>query len=204
MSEPREVAEKAELVTDGIYHWRIHNSNIGGSISSSHALISDDGLILIDPVRLAQPELEKFGTPAMVALTARCHQRSSWRYRDQYGAEVWLPDDAAAADEEPDERYTDGELLPGGLRAFRTQGPERPHYSFLLERGAGVVFVSDLVGGDGEVLHFIPPQFHEDPAATRRSVEGLLDLPFTVMCLAHGAPLTQDPKGALRRLLGQD
>ncbi len=53
---------------------------------------------------------------------------------------------------------------------------------------------------DGE-LRFIPPEYHEDPAATRRSVERLLDLPFSILCLDHGAPLLDDPKPALRGLL---
>jgi hypothetical protein len=48
------------------------------------------------------------------------------------------------------------------------------------------------------------PAFHEDPAATRASVEHLLDLPFGILCLAHGAPVTDDPKAALRALLAQD
>jgi hypothetical protein len=32
-------------------------------------------------------------------------------------------------------------------------------------------------------------------------VEKLLDLPFSVLCLDHGAPVTDDPKAALRALL---
>jgi glyoxylase-like metal-dependent hydrolase (beta-lactamase superfamily II) len=201
MTEPSEVAEHAEPVVEGLYHWRIHNSHIGGSISSSQALQTADGLVLVDPVRLEQHELERLGRPAVVALTAKCHQRAAWRYRREYGAQVWLPQDAPQAEEEPDERYAEGDLLPGGLRAFRTPGPEWPHYSFLREGRPGVVFVSDLIGGDEHGLRFIPPQYHEDPDATQRSVEGLLDLPFGVMCLAHGAPLTHDPKAALRTLL---
>ncbi len=81
-------------------------------------------------------------------------------------------------------------------------GPELPHYSFLWDRGPGVVFCSDLLlRDDAGALHFVPPQFHEDPEETRRSVEKLLDLPFGVLCLDHGAPLTEDPKAALRALL---
>ncbi len=201
MTEPREVAELLEPVVEGVYHWEIRNSNIGGSISSSHAVLGDEGLVFIDPVRLVDRELDMLGVPTAIALTARCHQRASWRYRRDFGAPVWLPEDAAAADEEPDHRYAEGDVLPGGLKAVRTPGPEWPHYSFLLERDPGVVFVSDLIGGAGGQLHFIPPEYHEDPAATRRSVELLLDLPFAVMCLDHGAPLTEDPKAALRRLL---
>jgi len=202
VTEPPEVAQAAEEVVPGLWHWRIHNSNIGGSTSSSQALLTRDGLVLIDPVRLDPKALGALPRPMAILLTARCHQRATWRYRRELGAEVWMPADAAPADEAPDQTYDDGDRLPGGLRAFRTPGPEWPHYSFLYEGDPGIVFCSDLVGGDDEGrLHFIPPQFHEDPAATRKSVEGLLDLDFGVLCLDHGAPVKDDPKGAIRTLL---
>ena len=51
-------------------------------------------------------------------------------------------------------------------------------------------------------MTFVPFEYHDDPRATRRSVESLLALPFTVLCLAHGAPVVDDPKGAIRELLG--
>jgi hypothetical protein len=204
MTEPREIAEEVEVVVAGVYHWRIYNSNIGGAISSSHAVEDSDGIVMVDPVRLADAALGSLARPAAVVLTARCHQRAAWRYRAQFGIEVWLPEDAEAADEEPDRRYAEGDVLPGGLVAVRTPGPEWPHYSFLLERMPGVLFCSDLIGSrGGGKLDFVPPQFHEDPAETRRSVERLLDLPFSVLCLDHGAPITEDPKAALRELLGR-
>jgi hypothetical protein len=169
MTEPREIAEQIEVVADGVYHWRIHNSNIGGAISSSHALRDGAGIVLVDPVRVAADALAALLKPAAVVLTARCHQRSAWRYRSEFGIQVWLPEDAAAADEEPDGRYGEGATLPGGLTAVRTPGPEWPHYSFLLAR----------------------------------DVERLLDLPFSILCLDHGAPIVDDPKAALRALLGR-
>jgi len=208
MSEPREIAERAEQVADGVWHWRISNSGIGGATSSSHAVATEGGCVLVDPVRLADEALASLPRPVAIALTAKCHQRAAWRYRGQFGVEVWLPEDAPVADEEPDRRYAEGDELPGGLTAIRTPGPEWPHYSFLLERGPGALFCSDLIGaaaepspGGAPVLHFIPPEYHEDPDETRRSVEKLLVLPFTTLCLDHGAPLLDDPKAALRRLL---
>ena len=203
MTEPREIAGQAEEVVDGLYHWHIHNSNIGGAISSSHALVSGDSCVFIDPVRLADEALAALPRPHDVLLTARCHQRAAWRCRRELGAEVWLPADAAPADEEPDRRYAEGDTLPGGLVALRTPGPEWPHYSFLRAAAPGVLFCSDLISHDGRgALRFIPFEYHEDPAATRRSVEGLLDLSFEILCLDHGTPLTDDPKAAIRRLLG--
>jgi hypothetical protein len=202
MTEPREIAEQLEPVVDGVLHWRIHNSNIGGAISSSHAVLGEQGAVLIDPVQLDERALATLPRPQAIVLSAKCHQRSAWRYRAQFGAAVWLPEDARPADEEPDRRYGEGDLLPGDLRALRTPGPEWPHYSLLLEREPAVLFCSDLISNDGgRTLRFVPPEYHDDPEETRRSVEKLLRLDFDVLCLDHGAPIVEDPQGALRQLL---
>jgi glyoxylase-like metal-dependent hydrolase (beta-lactamase superfamily II) len=202
MTEPKEIADHLDQVEDGLFHWHIHNSAIGGNVSSSQALVTHDACVLVDPVRLQDDLLATLPAPTAIALTARCHQRAAWRYRSEFGAKVWLPEDAAAADEEPDERYAEGDTLPGGLLAVRTPWPEWPHYSFLLDADPGVLFCSDLVmRPGGKELRFVPFEYHEDPAATRHSVERLLELSFEVLCLAHGKPLTDDPKSALRELL---
>ncbi len=202
MTEPREVAAEVHEVVDGLYYWQIHNSNIGGAISSSHAIVSGDECVFVDPVRLSDEALARLPKPSAVVLNARTHQRAAWRYRRECGAEVWLPADAPPADEEPDHRYAEGDVLPGGLVAVRTPGPEWPHYSLLRQGSPGVLICSDLVSheGGGELL-FIPPEYHDDPAETRRSVRRLLDLRFGVLCFDHGAPIVRDPKRSLRRLL---
>jgi glyoxylase-like metal-dependent hydrolase (beta-lactamase superfamily II) len=199
VSEPSEVAERTEPVAPGVVHWRIHNGNIGGAISSSHAV--DD--VLIDPVRLADGAFAELPSPTAVLLTATCHQRAAWHYRRELGVEVWLPEGARPGDEEPDRRYDETDELPGGLRAVHTPGPEAHHHSFLLERVDGILFCSDLLmndGSDGE-LELVPLEYHDDPDETMRSVERLLDLPFSILCLDHGAPMAHDPKAAIRRLL---
>jgi hypothetical protein len=202
MTEPREVADSVEQIADGVWHWHIRNSNIGGAISSSHAVAVDDGCVLVDPVRLSDNALASLPPPTAILLNATCHQRAAWRYRRELGVDVWLPENARPGEEEPDRRYEDGDVLPGGLRAIRTPGPEKPHYSFLLEGKPGALFCSDLIANDGgRELEFVPPEYHEDPDETRRSVERLLDLDFEILCLDHGTPITDDPKGAIRDLL---
>lgn len=202
MTEPRETADRVEQVADGVWHWRIHNAAIGGGISSSHAVATKTGCVLIDPVHLADEALATLPPPEAILLNAKTHQRSAWRYRQALGIEVWLPEDAPAPDEEPDRRYVAGDVLPGGLQAIRTPGPEWPHYSFLLDHDSGVLFCSDLIANDGgREFHFVPPEYHDDPEETRRSVERLLDLEFAILCLDHGAPIADDPKAAIRNLL---
>ena len=113
------------------------------------------------------------------------------------------PRGAPPADEEPDHVYEDGDELPGGLHALRTPGPEPVHYCVWRETGPSVLFCSDLLSSDADGrLRFVPAEYHDDPAETRRSVERLLDVPFDVLCLDHGPPLVDDPKRAIRELLG--
>jgi glyoxylase-like metal-dependent hydrolase (beta-lactamase superfamily II) len=201
VSEPSTVAEELEAVAPGVWHWRLADDRIGGWTSAAHAVEHEGGYVLIDPLPLVDAELDRLRPVTAICLTAQCHQRSAWRYRERFGAPVCAPETRPMAGE-PDVRYHTGELLPGGLRVLHTPGPEEAHYSFLLERDPGVLFCSDLLmrEADGE-LRFVPFEYHDDPAATRRSVESLLELPFTILCLDHGAPITEDPKTPIRALV---
>jgi glyoxylase-like metal-dependent hydrolase (beta-lactamase superfamily II) len=202
MSEPSEIAARAEPVVEGVWHWSIANSAIGGATSSCQAMAVDGGSVLIDPLQLAEDELDALPRPGAIVLTAKCHQRSAWRYRRAFGAGVWAPEGAPAADEEPDSRYAEGDVLPGGLRAIRTPGPEPVHYCLLREDAPRILFCSDLLmGDDAGGVAFVPARFHDDPAETRRSVERLAKLDFDVLCLDHGRPVTGDPHGAIEALL---
>jgi metallo-beta-lactamase superfamily protein len=202
MTEPVEIAPGCEEVADGLWHWRIRNRAIGGSTSSSQLVAANGEVVLVDPVQLAPDALGALPRPTATCLTAKCHQRSAWHYRDEFGTPVWAPEGTVPMDEEPDHRYRAGDTLPGGLLAVHTPGPEDVHFCFLLEREEGVLLCSDLLSrGEDAELEFVPLQFHDDPDATRRSVERLLDLEFSVLCLDHGPPLSDDPKAAIRGLL---
>ena len=192
-----------EEVVAGVWHWHVQNERIDAE-SAAHAVWDGTGTVLIDPVPLRDEALKRLEPIVAICLTAACHQRSAWRYRRTFGAKVYAPEGCRTMDEEPDVRYRSGEILPGGLKAIRTPGPEQTHYAFWRERSPGVLFCPDLVMRelDGELV-FIPAEYHDDPEVTRDSVRRLLDVPFEVLCMDHGAPITDDPHAALRKLLGQ-
>ena len=203
MSEPGAVAQELEEVVPGVFSWHVADDRIGGYTSAAHAVQGDDGsFVLIDPLPLVDSELARLEPVEAIVLTAATHQRSSWRYRARFGAPVYLPEGSRETDEEPDARYGADAPLPGHLLAVHAPGPEQPHYALLRERGPGVLFCPDQLmrGPDGALL-FVPAEFHEDGAETRRTVERLLELPFSVLCLDHGPPIVDDPKQAIRELL---
>jgi glyoxylase-like metal-dependent hydrolase (beta-lactamase superfamily II) len=199
MSEPPEVAAGAEQVAPGVWHWLVHNSNIGGAPSSSHLIEHGADRVLIDPVGLSQQGWHELPQPTAIVLTAKCHQRAAWRYRREFGAPVHAPAGAAPGDEQPDETYRDGDALPGGLRPLLTPGPEPVHYCLFDPADGGTLVCSDLLMDDGG-LAFVPGRFHDDPDLTRQSVELLLELPFDLLLLDHGAPV-RDPRPKIRAVL---
>jgi glyoxylase-like metal-dependent hydrolase (beta-lactamase superfamily II) len=209
VTEPKAVASEIDEIAPGVWHWRIEDERIGGHTSASHAVtvaaatadaVPGAGTVLIDPLPLSEAALERLVPVEAICLTAQCHQRSAWRYRQRFGAPVYAPH-TRAMEEEPDERYSEGGLLPGGLRVLHTPGPEEAHFSFLLEREPSALFCSDLLMREKGRLEFVPLEYHDDPPTTRRSVELLLGLDFELLCLDHGAPILDRPKDAIRELL---
>ena len=201
MSEPRTAADRVEEVVPGVWSWSVHDDRID-FVSTAHAVGDGDEVVLIDPLPLVSNALAELGDVTAICLTAGTHQRSSWRLRRELGARVYAPALSRQIEEEPDVRYSDGDELPGGLRAVFTPGAGTTQHTFLLEREGGVAFVPDLFTHVPERgLRTVWDEYMHDPAEARRSIEKLLELPFSVLCLDHGAPVTDDPKGAIRALL---
>jgi glyoxylase-like metal-dependent hydrolase (beta-lactamase superfamily II) len=201
VSEPREVAQHVEEIAPGVWHWRIHDDRID-YVSSSHAVSGDAGTVLIDPLPLAPEALAQLGRISAICLTTSSHQRSSWRLRRELGVEVWAPALVKQVEEEPDHRYSEDDLLPGGLVAVFTPGAGTTQHTLLLGGDPGVAFTPDLfVHPSGGPLAFVSAQYMHDPEEARRSAEKLLGLSFSILCTGHGLPVIDDPHAAIRAAL---
>ena len=199
MSESAAVAESAEEVAPGIWHWSISDERLGGFAGDSYAVAGETGAVLIDPHRLAPDALEGLGDVEAIVLSNGSHQRSAWRLRRELGAPVHAPALSKELDEEPDARYGDGDELPGGMRALFTPGAGTTQHTLL--RG-DVAIVPDLLlrMPDGSV-QIVPEEYAHDVPEARRSAEKLLDVPFSLLLLLHGGPVTDDPKAQIRAAL---
>ena len=201
MSEPKAVAQELVEVVPGILHWAIEDERIGGHISAAHAVVGEDGAILIDPLPLAEEAMAQLGPVAAILVTAGSHQRSAWRLRRELEVPVWMPALAQEIDEEPDERYGHDEVLPGDLLAVFTPGAGTTQHTLLLDDR--VAFVPDLLlrppGGE---LALVSAEYMHDPEQARQRLERLVEEHvFDVLCLSHGVPVTEDPEAAIRAAL---
>jgi glyoxylase-like metal-dependent hydrolase (beta-lactamase superfamily II) len=199
LSEPHEMASEVREVTPGVWHWCIHDDRID-YVSDAYAVAVDGGLVLIDPLPLAEQPLRRLGAVAAICHTCGSHQRSAWRYRRDLGAPVYAPALAREIDEEPDKRYGDSDLLTGGLRAVFTPGAGTTQHTLVREGEPGVAFCPDLlVRPEGGVALVRVEEYDSEQA--RRSIERLLELPFSLLCLTHGGIVSEEPKVAIRAVL---
>jgi glyoxylase-like metal-dependent hydrolase (beta-lactamase superfamily II) len=197
VSEPTTVAQTVEQVVPGIWYWSVHDERID-FVSAAFAA----GDVLIDPLPLSSAAFGQLPPPSAVVLTCGSHQRSAWRLRRELEISVWAPALSKEIDEEPDERYAEGDQLPGGLRPVFTPGAGTTQHTLLLD-SASVAFVPDLLlqFPDGR-LDFVEERWLVSPDQARKSAHRLLELEFDVLCLCHGRPVTEDPKAAIRAALG--
>jgi hypothetical protein len=200
VSEPKTVAASVEEVVPGVRRWSIHDERIN-FVGAAYAVTTGDGFVMIDPLPLEDEALTELTPVEAIVLTCGSHQRCAWRYRRQFGVNVYAPALAKEIEEEPDVRYGDGDALPGSLHPVFTPGAGTTQHTLLLG-DPKVAFVPDMLveTPDGHVA-MLASRWMYDPDEARRSVEKLLDLDFDVLCLAHGGAVTEGAKDALREAL---
>lgn len=203
MSEPKNRADRIDRVRPGILNWHVLDDRIEFR-SDAYAVVRGGRAVLIDPLPLTARSLEELGTVEAICLTGSCHQRSAWRYRKHFGVKVHAPEGSEGLEEQPDALYRDGDRLPGDLVAVHAPGPTGRHYALHLETGDGTLFCADVLYREEGRVGFIPDRYQDDPKRTRDTARRLLDLRFAVLCFSHGAPLAEDPHGAIRRALEED
>ena len=200
MTEPKTEAEEIGRLYPWLLHWTINDERIGVFRSDAFAVQTADGTILIDPLPLtgtAQGELENV---CAIFLTHGNHQRSSWRYRRELGAPVYVPTGVSGLDEEPDHYYGEGDQLPGGLQAIGATCFEGAacYLLFTHSDGQTALFCGDLicqdVGG--------PYRFPVEPSYfTRRPGEAdsrrLIETGAKIFCTAHAVPSIDGANEAL-------
>lgn len=194
-----------EEISPGLWHWTARHPHIG-MVVSSYYLAGER--VLIDP--LIPPEgLDWFSAPGAeprhILLTNRHHDRDSWRLVQEFGCEVHCIANGCHELEGrgPVTPFRFGDELPGGIAAHEV-GAICPDETALHIPAHRALAVADGVvrwpGVDG--LTFVPDSLMDEPVQTRRQLRAaydrLLELDFDRLLLAHGEPVTEDARGALR------
>jgi glyoxylase-like metal-dependent hydrolase (beta-lactamase superfamily II) len=183
---------------------------------SSHALVEDDALVLIDPLVPADDEerfwrglvrdVEQHGPPQIV-LTGYWHARSAQTIFDRYpGARIWVPESAAEKAREWVEHtdtFSPGDTLPGGVESKKSDYTTEVLLWIPSQRA--LVAGDVLLGTPEGEIRVCPDSWLAPgvtPAALREQLRALLlDLPIEIVLLAHGTPVTENAHAQLEAAL---
>jgi len=194
----------------GLWHWTAYRSTIRQTV---HSAYDERSRTLIDPM-LPEEGLDWFaqhGPPERIVLVNRHHLRHSARLAARFGcgvhcheAGLWDLHDAPVRVQP----FRFGDELAAGVVAHRVASicPEEAALHVAPADGRpGALAVADGVIGDADgQLAFVPDfLLGDDPERVKR---GLADaylqlaetLDFDVLLLAHGDPLTDGAREALR------
>jgi len=204
MSEPIARAGEVNYVFPWLLHFRINDERIGNFRGDSYAIKSSGGLVMIDPIRLEDEISHVAAETKYVILSTGSHQRSSWRYRREYGAVVYAPVGSGGLDEEPDHWYGEGDELPTGLRAIAGKWAKNSYY--LLYRhtdSTSVLFCGDLITQSEGGPYRFPILVESTPprAEATEDVTKLLELSASALCPGHADPTADGCQAALQSAL---
>lgn len=203
MSEPKARANEVNRVFPWLLHFTINDERIGDFRGDAYAIKSSDGLVAIDPIRLDDAIANEVAETKFVILSAGGHQRSSWRYRREFGAEVYAPIGSDGLDEEPDHWYREGDDLPAGLKAVAGNWFKNTyHLLYTHADDTTALFCGDLITqSEGGPYRFPVGENMPSYEPAREEVKMLLELNANALCPGHADPTADGCKAALQSAL---
>lgn len=209
-----------------IAYWQAYEPSVKVDLSCA-AIRIGRGLVLIDPIPLAEPalaELTAHATPVAVVLTSGNHERAAAWYAQRFSIPVLAHRNAAPefslavnAFLEPDTEVLEQiETLSGNsanqdtltgtgtLRVVDLSGGAPGEIALVWSRCGGVLLFGDaIVNLESTGLIFLPDKYCTAPKALRAAVQTLSKVPASILTFAHGLPITQNAAERLATLCGE-
>jgi hypothetical protein len=197
-----------EQISPGLWHWTARHEHIHNDVSTYYLA---DSRVLIDPMI---PEeglgwFEQHGAPEHILLTNRHHDRHSWRLREAFGCTVHCVSNGIYELEGrgPAEPFEFGDELPGGVLVHEVDAICPDETALYIPSHRALACADGVVRSrDSGGLAFVPDYLMDDPEGTKEGLHDayrrLLELDFDLLLLAHGSPVVDDGKGALRAFVG--
>jgi hypothetical protein len=189
-----------EEIQPGVLHWTAFRDTIGADV---HSYMHTPSGTLIDPME--PPEgLDAIPQPERIVLTNRHH----YRHSDRFGCLV-LCHEAGLHEFEGGrevEGFAFGDELAPGVTALQVGvlTPEETALHLAGEGGGALAFADALIRGRHGELGFVSdPLLGDDPAAIKEGLRAAFrrlcdENEFDALLLAHGAPIANAGRSALR------
>jgi hypothetical protein len=196
-------------VLPGVLHWTTFHEGIGAPVHSHFAV---EAAALIDP-RVPAGGVEavgRYGRPERILLSNRHHLRHSRQFADAFACAIRCHEAGLHefGDDTDVHGFRFGDEVAPGIRALEMGALTPEDTVFHLQAGAGALLFADgLIRDAGGRLAFVPDKLMgDDPEEVKRglraSLRALLEQDFDALLFAHGEPLPEGGRRALREFVG--
>lgn len=196
-------SDSTHELAPGLWHWTTRHPIIGQPVSSYYLM---EERVLLDPLMPRRgPDWFRAheAPPEHIVLTNRHHDRHSWKLRDEFGCEVHCIETGVheLAGRGPVTPFRFGDELPGGIVVHEVDAISPDETALHIPAHDALACADGVVRMSGPELEFVPDRLMDDPERTKAGLlyryRGLLELEFSHLLLAHGAPIVGDGKRAL-------
>jgi hypothetical protein len=198
-------------IAPGVFHWTAVHPKIKVDVSSH--FVASSGT-LIDPL-VPDDDVSQLGhaRPERIVLSTRHHLRSSEAIAREHGCPILCHESGVHEFEGgPDvQGFSWGDQLAPDVTALEMDAISPDDTALLIDAGEGALLIADAVIHYGGDVAFVSDEYMvdegDDPepvkAAIREALRRLLDQPFEAVLFAHGDPIVDGGKEALRRFAEQ-
>jgi glyoxylase-like metal-dependent hydrolase (beta-lactamase superfamily II) len=192
-------------LNDAVAFWQEYDSASRTDLSCSAHRIND-GLYLIDPIRLA-PEattaLVERALPRAILLTNGNHGRAAKVYARQWNIPIFAPPNIERElGFAPDGELKSGEVYWEQLEIFELSGASMGEVAIYRRDLETLSFGDAFIHLPGYGFTLLPERYCLNVKQLETAVQQLRDLPVRLLTFAHGYPVTMKAQERLRELLG--
>jgi len=199
-------------ILPGVLHWATYHGGIGSEVHSHLHLPSGALFDPLLPEDVSPETLAEAGVvPTVVLLSNRHHLRSGAAIAEAFGIEIRCQDSGLWEFEDPSDPevrgFAYGEEVVPGVTALELGALTPEDTVFRLDAGPGALLFADGLTRPAGALAFVPDGLMgDDPAAVRHGLRerlaGLAERDdFDALLFAHGAPLPEGGRAALREFV---
>jgi glyoxylase-like metal-dependent hydrolase (beta-lactamase superfamily II) len=195
MAIAREIQETAE----GVWIWHAFEESVRTELYST-AVLSADGLVIVDPIDASEnvlSRLGKLGPVVAVILTNGNHSRAAARFRERFSAPVFSHPEAVGELTLP----VDGILrvdrrVGGSLTVVELPGAGPGEVALWNENGW--IHIGDaVINLEDTGLAVLPARYCLDAARLAVSLPQLRQLSFDKATFAHGTPILENARAQI-------
>jgi glyoxylase-like metal-dependent hydrolase (beta-lactamase superfamily II) len=200
-------AEEFCQVAGDLFFWQAYDPKVKADLFST-ALVTSSGILIVDPIPLAETALNELVRTAPVVgivVTSSNHIRVSQEFSTRFSAPLFAHRTSLAEENVSFTALTDGDKICGVLDVIELDGAALGEIALHFPPNDGTLVVGDaLINFEPLGFSLLPKKYCSDEKKMRRSFRKLLAHKAERILFAHGTPILSGATAQLHRLLDVD